>query len=167
MATDGESRRSFLGTMTIVLGSVPILGALFVTIRSAFAPAATERPDRVALCRKRELPTGAAILERAVTFEMRRGPLVETVSRVVFVTRERPETDPIAMLGECTHLSCPVQLRSVANTDDTTAPLRCPCHGGKFSRTGEVLDGPPPTPLRRLTLDIPDSDDDIVFVRDL
>jgi cytochrome b6-f complex iron-sulfur subunit len=60
------------------------------------------------------------------------------------------------MSGECTHLTCPVQKKDVekgAPGDD--APLRCPCHGGVFSRTGEVLDGPPPRPLRRLAIELP------------
>jgi thiosulfate dehydrogenase [quinone] large subunit len=40
----------------------------------------------------------------------------------------------------CTHAACEVAYRGDA--------LRCPCHGGTFdAATGEVLAGPPPTPL--------------------
>ncbi len=150
-----ESRRGFLAVLAATLGAIPIVGAVIAAARAGLAPAHSELPDKIPLCRLDEVPADGAILERAVTFEMRRGPLVETVSRVVFVTRETDDSPPIAMLGECTHLSCPVQLRTVAQTEGENGPLRCPCHGGVFSRTGEVLDGPPPRPLRRLPLDIP------------
>jgi Rieske Fe-S protein len=50
---------------------------------------------------------------------------------------------------KCTHLSCPVHY---AKANDR---LECPCHEGGFSsKTGEVLYGPPPRPLDRITLEI-------------
>ena len=50
---------------------------------------------------------------------------------------------------KCTHLSCPVHY-SKANDR-----LECPCHEGGFSsKTGDVLYGPPPRPLDKITLEI-------------
>ena len=48
---------------------------------------------------------------------------------------------------KCTHLSCPVHYSKVNDR------LECPCHDGGFSaKTGEVLYGPPPRPLDKITL---------------
>ena len=44
----------------------------------------------------------------------------------------------------CTHLGCNVRWQ------ESEARFACPCHGGFFTREGEVIDGPPPGPLRRL-----------------
>ncbi len=43
----------------------------------------------------------------------------------------------------CTHLGCPYRW------DDSKNSFVCPCHSGVFSKTGEVLSGPPPRPLDR------------------
>lgn len=44
----------------------------------------------------------------------------------------------------CTHLGCNVRWQ------ETETRFVCPCHGGLFSREGQVVSGPPPAPLRRL-----------------
>ncbi len=148
------SRRGFLGFITITFGAVPILGGLLAALRAALAPAATHQPARIPLCRADQVPE-SGIVERALSYQVRRGPSVENVARVVFVTRDPQSKAIIAMSGECTHLACPVHLAKAKDQDAASAPLQCPCHGGKFSPTGEVLDGPPPRPLTRLTLELP------------
>ncbi len=45
----------------------------------------------------------------------------------------------------CTHLGCPV------HWDDASRLFLCPCHNGGFSIDGEVVKGPPPRPLDRVT----------------
>ena len=46
--------------------------------------------------------------------------------------------------GTCTHLGCNVRWT------EATGQFSCPCHRGIYSREGNVIDGPPPRPLRRL-----------------
>lgn len=44
----------------------------------------------------------------------------------------------------CTHTGCPVDWHGGANL------FVCPCHGGVFDREGDVIGGPPESPLIRL-----------------
>ena len=154
-----STRRDLFSVLTALLAAIPLIGSLLVAARSGSAPARSDKPARVPLCRLDDLKDDE-IKQCQVSFQMRRGPKVENVSRVVFVTRDPQSREVLAMSGECTHLTCPVQLRQVRRKQvgkqpDAEAPLQCPCHGGKFSRTGEVLDGPPPRPLRRLRIEMP------------
>jgi Rieske Fe-S protein len=148
------TRRDLFSALTALFASVPLLGGLLVAARAALAPARSDKPQRVPLCRLGDLEDDE-LRQCQVSYQMRRGPKVENVSRVVFVTRDPNTREVLALSGECTHLSCPVQRKEVAPTPDAGAPLQCPCHGGRFSRTGEVLDGPPPRPLRRLRIELP------------
>jgi Rieske Fe-S protein len=61
----------------------------------------------------------------------------------------RPDENTyIAFSQKCTHLSCAVYYAREKNR------LECPCHEGYFSITnGDVLQGPPPRPLPRVTLE--------------
>lgn len=48
----------------------------------------------------------------------------------------------LAFSAVCTHAGCTVEY------DPSTVAFVCPCHGGVFdARTGQVLQGPPPSPL--------------------
>jgi Rieske Fe-S protein len=48
----------------------------------------------------------------------------------------------VAFSAICTHAGCTVQF------DPSAVQFICPCHGGMFDgRTGQVLQGPPPSPL--------------------
>ena len=67
----------------------------------------------------------------------------QTVNReVVFLIRTNDTVT--ALSSTCTHLGCRVAW------DAEAALLKCPCHGGRFDRTGAVKSGPPPAPLARL-----------------
>jgi Rieske Fe-S protein len=149
-----STRRDLFSAFTVLLASLPFVGGLLVALRSGSAPAHSDKPARVPLCRLGDLKDDE-IRQCQVSFQMRRGPKVESIARVVFVTRDPESREVLAMSGECTHLTCPVQLKQVAKNPDPGAPLQCPCHGGRFSRTGAVLAGPPPRPLRRLRIELP------------
>lgn len=54
-----------------------------------------------------------------------------------------------AFSASCTHAGCPVQF------DQNAAQFVCPCHGGVFdARTGQVLQGPPPSPLAAIAVHV-------------
>lgn len=50
--------------------------------------------------------------------------------------------DYIASLLVCTHLGCGVEFSTNKNKQDSSPSYICPCHGAKFSATGERLSGP-------------------------
>jgi Rieske Fe-S protein len=160
------SRRALLGFGTVALGTAPIAAGLVTALRAGLAADHLEHPGAIPLCRLSEIPS-TGLIRRAIAVDARRGPQVDTIARVVFLTRD-DAGQPIAMSGECTHLACPVQLRNVElEPAAANAPLACPCHGGRFSRTGEVLDGPPPAPLRRLRIEVPAEPDGVVNLLEL
>ncbi|MCJ7704669.1 MAG: Rieske (2Fe-2S) protein [Desulfobacterales bacterium] len=75
------------------------------------------------------------------------------VGVVVYFRKEktfilRLEGGFMAFSAICPHLSC------VVNWNETLKKFECPCHGAKFSRNGEVLEGPPPRPLDLYKLQI-------------
>ena len=63
--------------------------------------------------------------------------------RLVYLVRIAG-TEPKALDSTCTHLGC----RTRFNPE--TMQIECPCHGGKYDISGNVVAGPPPAPLRSL-----------------
>jgi len=55
-----------------------------------------------------------------------------------------------ALSPVCTHLGCLVAWDPAKNE------FACPCHGGRYDISGNVLEGPPPAPLSRLPYKIED-----------
>jgi len=60
----------------------------------------------------------------------------------------RTEGGFLAMSAICPHLRC------IVNWNKVLKKFECPCHGVKFNRNGEVLEGPPPRPLDLYKLQI-------------
>jgi cytochrome b6-f complex iron-sulfur subunit len=52
----------------------------------------------------------------------------------------------LALSAVCTHLGC------IVKWVDESEEFLCPCHGGRFSPTGQVLGGPPPEALESYTV---------------
>jgi Rieske Fe-S protein len=70
------------------------------------------------------------------------GALALPQNRVALVR----EGDAVLALDlTCTHLGCTVRA--------TEQGFSCPCHGSRFGRKGEVLRGPAPRPLGRLSVE--------------
>src|ERR1700740_2575038 len=65
-------------------------------------------------------------------------------------TNPEPATEPqtrwnhwVALSSRCAHLGCPVRYVAAAER------FVCPCHGGVYDFTGQVVGGPPVRPLDR------------------
>ncbi|MGD0883334.1 MAG: ubiquinol-cytochrome c reductase iron-sulfur subunit [Thermodesulfovibrionales bacterium] len=54
----------------------------------------------------------------------------------------------LALSPVCSHLGC------LVNWDNFKQAFLCPCHGGRYSMSGDVIAGPPPAPLKRLPLEM-------------
>lgn len=154
---DRNERRGFLVACASALAAVPLLGGAFVAVRAMLSPAGGTEEIRQAVCKLSEVPE-AGLLERTVSYRLRRGPAVETVSRTVFLTREDGKV--IALSSRCTHLGCSV----VLDKESQEAPLVCPCHDGRFDAKGAVIDGPATRPLERLQLEVPEEEDGNVLL---
>jgi len=70
------------------------------------------------------------------------GWVAESVPIGIQVVRST-ETDVVVFDPHCTHLGCPLTWSTGAEA------FVCPCHGGSFKSTGEVVSGPPPRPMIR------------------
>lgn len=54
----------------------------------------------------------------------------------------------IAFSAVCTHLTCTVLY------EEDTETILCPCHNGRFDLGGNVISGPPPSPLEAFKVEI-------------
>lgn len=78
---------------------------------------------------------------RDVTFEIPvRDGYLDTTRRYSIYLKRAGNT-VTAFDPACTHLGCRVELQASKNR------YFCPCHGGIFDLDGNVISGPPPTPL--------------------
>jgi cytochrome b6-f complex iron-sulfur subunit len=59
-----------------------------------------------------------------------------------------PGGDLRAFSAVCTHLGCTVQYRP------DLSEIWCPCHNGHYDLNGNVVSGPPPTPLPRYDVNV-------------
>lgn len=64
------------------------------------------------------------------------------------------EGELIAFSAICTHLTCTVLY------EEDTETILCPCHNGRFDLGGNVISGPPPSPLESLIVKI--SEEEII-----
>jgi menaquinol-cytochrome c reductase iron-sulfur subunit len=62
------------------------------------------------------------------------------------------DTDVAVFDPHCTHLGCPLAWSSGSKS------FACPCHGGSFNSSGDVIAGPPPRPMIRYETRIQDGE---------
>lgn len=80
----------------------------------------------------------------------RRDGYAQVVDRTVVYLVKVSDTEVRALNSTCTHLGCRTSY------DRESRRILCPCHGGVYDVQGNVLDGPPPTPLASMTTRIED-----------
>ena len=143
------SRRTFLGRVTIVAGS--IMGALvsLPVIGFVFGPL-TRRAGEVwqSVGNIDDFSIGETVM---VTFPDA-APLNWSgqVGENVAWLQRRAEDEFVAYSHFCTHLGCPVFWFPDAKL------FMCPCHGGAFYENGEVAVEPPQEPLVRFAVRLVD-----------
>jgi menaquinol-cytochrome c reductase iron-sulfur subunit len=90
-----------------------------------------------------------------VPYRVKEGWRFRETSRPVFVVKKGEEV--IVLTAYCTHLGCPTFW------SEPQQKIVCPCHGGLYNNLGQVIGGPPPRDLPRLTYKI---EDGIVYLKD-
>lgn len=85
----------------------------------------------------------AAVPRRARDVAPDSGVVTMRSGRPIALYRD-PSGELHRLSARCTHLGCVVQWNDLEKTWD------CPCHGGRYHRTGKVLYGPPTRDLERL-----------------
>jgi cytochrome b6-f complex iron-sulfur subunit len=138
LGDDRESRRSFLGFSIAGFGLATLLGMVypvgqFLWPREKNEAGAGKRSLQIPAA---EIPIGDA-------------KFVRFMNKPTVVIRPN-EQEIVALSAICTHLGC------VVKWDDKKGELTCPCHGGRFDTKGNVLGGPPPTPLPAFTARLQD-----------
>jgi menaquinol-cytochrome c reductase iron-sulfur subunit len=70
-------------------------------------------------------------------------PWAGVVAKTGAWLRRNPDESFTAFSVNCTHLGCPV------NWEQDAEIFLCPCHGGVYTKDGDVAGGPPPRALTR------------------
>ena len=126
-------RRKFLFTMLGGLGAMLGVASAWPVFRFLSPIAAGDGGDKILV------PRSDVAQGKAHFFQYRGKPAVVL------------QTSPgefVAMSAVCTHLGCVVAWQEQAGE------FLCPCHGGRFSADGQVLAGPPPSPLEPLGVEL-------------
>jgi cytochrome b6-f complex iron-sulfur subunit len=83
--------------------------------------------ERVNVASTADLPVGS-------------GEVFSVVNKPVIVIHT-PDGDFVALSATCTHLGC------ILFWDQERQVIACPCHEAYFNTIGDVISGPPPSPL--------------------
>lgn len=128
-----EERRNILKKILALLGATSFVAFLYPLFKF-LEPPGTESQSQKVVVKKSDIPPGTA---KEVIFN-------DTPAIII----NRKGKGFIAFSRICTHMGCLVGYNRIANE------LVCPCHAGIFNLEGNVLSGPAPRPLHKLSLKI-------------
>jgi Rieske Fe-S protein len=148
--TDLQSTASTLGRRNFLVRAITAIQATmaatvaFILGATTLAPSFTRRDETwLQAAALDSLPENQPV---AVTLRVTRSDgYSQVVDRTVVYLVRTGDEDVRALHSTCTHLGCRTSY------DRKTKRILCPCHGGVFDVHGNVLDGPPPTPLPSLS----------------
>ncbi len=144
---DAVTRRKFLARATIALGAAIVAGWAVPAVAYVFGGPATgtqRRQEWRALGSAAKVERGIPTLFKT-TVERTIGWVAEQEELSIYVLTDDERTYQ-GLSNICTHLGC--RVRWVGDQE----AFFCPCHNATFSKTGQVLTGPPPAPLDRYEL---------------
>lgn len=126
---DNSSRRTFLGVCLGGLGAIAAAAVSWPLFRYLAPRSGGENAGKVVIP-ETDIREGEA-------------KFFEYAGSSAVMVRKRGG-DLVAFSAVCTHLGCIVQW------EKDKQDFLCPCHAGRFSVDGGVIDGPPPKPLKKL-----------------
>jgi len=135
------NRRNFMGLATWVIGGMIGTGFGIPAIAYIISPAkrTNEAQKWIRLGSISKVELGTPTLFKA-KIERQTGWITNEEELSIYVFTENGR-DFVAMSNICTHLGCRVRWISDQEL------FFCPCHNAGFSKSGEVVSGPPPRPL--------------------
>ena len=137
------SRRGFLKSATglVCVGVAASLGTVIGV--TSVAPTLDDQPRQwVDAGKEDDFPVGN-VSSIVLHYKRSKAFHSENVDFPVLIRRDSKQ-DFICFSSVCTHLGCAV------SWDELTQRFKCACHGGAFDKDGNVIAGPPPTPMIRL-----------------
>jgi cytochrome b6-f complex iron-sulfur subunit len=137
-----QTRRGFLKNLGIIGALVVAIGLFFKNMLLYVLPEKKEITyHKYLVGKKDDIPVGKA---KEITLD----------GKPVFVVHLKEGFKVFS--GVCTHLGC------IVRWEEQKGRFYCPCHGGIFSKSGEVIGGPPPKPLNQFDVEI---DNKLVFIK--
>ena len=127
------TRRSFLDSL-LGCGFASTLMAIVYPVWRYLIPPLSGEPA-----------TASVVAAQAAQVKPNSGLLFKFGSKPALLVRT-PEGELRAFNAVCTHLECTVQYKP------DTSQIWCPCHNGLYDLGGNVVSGPPPRALARLTV---------------
>ena len=136
-------RRAFLKNATGLVGAGVVLSLGTVLGVAAVGPTlGNQAAQWVNAGNEKDFPVGS-ITSVTLNYSRKQAFHVENKEVPVLVRRDS-EKDFICFSSSCPHLGCAV------SWDELSRRFKCACHGGAFDKDGNVIAGPPPSPLARL-----------------
>ena len=147
--TASLDRRNFLVRAIAAIHATMAATVAFILGATTLAPSFTRRGETwLQAAAFENLPENQPV---PVTLRVTRSDgYSQVVDRTVVYLVRTGDDSVRALHSTCTHLGCRTSY------DRKTKRILCPCHGGVFDVNGDVIGGPPPTPLPTLTTRIED-----------
>ena len=137
------SRRDFAKLLAVVSGGMVLGNGIIASKALLSDEEESTAPQKI--CTTEEIPMGGT---KSFVFKGEKVP---------YILIHTEENEFYAYEQKCTHLSCAVYYKP------GTLKIECPCHNGWFDvKTGNVIQGPPPRPLKKLLVTIKGKD---IFVQ--
>ncbi len=155
---DHETRRDFLGMLTVIGGGIGV-GAFLWPLIGSLNPA-----DDVLALASTEVDLSSLDPGQAITVIWRGRPVfirrrtpdeIDTVEAVPLSALPDPETDGarvqktewLVVVGICTHLGCVPLGQKPSEDHGDFGGWFCPCHGSHYDGSGRIRKGPAPKNL--------------------
>ncbi|GMV37592.1 MAG: hypothetical protein AMXMBFR61_21000 [Fimbriimonadales bacterium] len=134
-------RRKLLGWAVGLINGALLLAVFGPVLGFVASPLRQRRSGKwIPIANDADLPSGEM---KEVTFSVRVQDGFMLADRKYTLYLRRNEDGVIALDPACTHLGCRVRYQPEKSR------FLCPCHGGVFDASGNVVSGPPPKPLER------------------
>lgn len=149
-------RRSFLKASLLFISG--LISAVIAVPLFGFAvlPALKKAPKKYVVLGIVDLLKGSRYRKVNYTFQSKDGWIQTNRKRSVYVT-DSGNGDFVVFSRVCSHLNCLVRW------EESKRQFLCPCHGGVFDEEGNVVAGPPPRALEKLSVKI---EDGVLYVKE-